>query len=49
MGVFAVDSGVGGVDAGGHGGVEGWDFGGDVGDVVEEGAFGVWLGKLIRV
>ena len=36
--VGAVDGGVGGVFAGGEGCVEGWDFGCDVGDVVEEGA-----------
>lgn len=38
VGVGAVDHGVGGVCACGEDGVEGWDFGSDVGLVVEEGA-----------
>ena len=36
--VGAVDQGIGGEVAGGEDGVEGGDFGGGVGDVVEEGA-----------
>ena len=45
VGVGAVDEGVGGVGAGGEDGVEGGNFGGDVGFVVEEGAVGVRLAE----
>ena len=40
VGVNAVDGGVVGVMAGGEGGEDGWDLGGEIGDFVEEGAAG---------